>query len=593
VSATTRIGTEVAGYRLERVLGRGGMSVVYLAEHLRLGRKVALKLLDAALSEDESYRERFIRESRRAAELDHPNVIPIYDAGEEYGQLYLAMRYVEGCDLKELIRRQGSIPLGRTLFILEQVASALDAAHERDLIHRDVKPSNILVAEPSDRVYLTDFGVVKHTASRGLTRTGFFIGTVDYAAPEQIEGLPLDPTTDVYALGCVFYECMTGRPPYDREGEVAVMHAHLTEPPPPLTAARPDLPKALNRVLATAMAKAMGERYPSCEAFVVAARNAALHRVAAPAESPSVSLQREVVRSTQPPAEQPVSIVAPPPSPPEPAPPAVEATSAVAAEAAPAAVAAATAAPTAEAMPATPPVEPVAAAAAPPAVVVAAPSQHRRRLSPSVLNGVLAVAALVASAFAVYFATTRKSSSPPVTNPTSQSAAPAKGIAALVPAPLFRNSCTVQRAPLVAGAVQSLICTPPRANAQGRMPYYPDRWEASIFPSATALHKAYNTLRAENDIGTDYGACTGTSWGGEGRWVHGPGKPGGRRFCYFDGNVAVVVWTHEKLGQASHIDLLGIARQGGSDHPSLFGWWRFWHHKIGKCEPEGCTARLP
>ena len=278
MSSSTRVGTEVAGYRLEQVLGRGGMSVVYLAEHIRLGRKVALKLLAPALSEDESYRERFIRESRRAAELDHPNIIPIYDAGEGDGQLYIAMRLVEGADLKALIKRDGPLQLGRALFILEQVAGALDAAHERDLVHRDVKPSNILVSEPSDRVYLTDFGVVKHTASRGLTKTGFFIGTVDYAPPEQIEGLPLDPRTDVYALGCVFYECLTGRAPFDRDGEVAVMHAHLTEPPPRLTTPRPDLPKALNQVVATAMAKSKDERYGSCEELIDAARDAALQR---------------------------------------------------------------------------------------------------------------------------------------------------------------------------------------------------------------------------------------------------------------------------------------------------------------------------
>ena len=184
----TRIGTEIAGYRVESLLGRGGMSVVYLAEHVRLGRRVALKLLAPMLSDDETYRDRFQRESRRAAELDHPNVVPIFDAGEVDGQLFIAMRYIEGCDLKTLIRREGTLGMGRTLFILEQAADGLDAAHERNLIHRDVKPGNILIAEPSEQVYLTDFGVVKHTASKGLTRTGFFIGTVDYAAPGADRG---------------------------------------------------------------------------------------------------------------------------------------------------------------------------------------------------------------------------------------------------------------------------------------------------------------------------------------------------------------------------------------------------------------------
>ena len=274
----TRIGTEFAGYRIEALLGRGGMSVVYLAEHVRLGRRVALKLLAPMLSDDDTYRDRFQRESRRAAELDHPNVVPIFDAGEAEGQLFIAMRYIEGCDLKVLIGRDGSLGMGRTLFILEQAADGLDAAHERNLIHRDVKPGNILIAEPSEHVYLTDFGVVKHTASRGLTRTGFFIGTVDYAAPEQIEGLPVDARTDVYALGCVLYECLVGKAPFDRDAEITVMHAHLIDAPPLLTAARPDLPKALNRVLASALAKSKDDRYDTCGQLIEAARVAALQR---------------------------------------------------------------------------------------------------------------------------------------------------------------------------------------------------------------------------------------------------------------------------------------------------------------------------
>ena len=274
----TRIGTEIAGYRVESLLGRGGMSVVYLAEHVRLGRRVALKLLAPMLSDDETYRDRFQRESRRAAELDHPNVVPIFDAGEVDGQLFIAMRYIEGCDLKTLIRREGKLGMGRTLFILEQAADGLDAAHERSLIHRDVKPGNILIAEPSEQVYLTDFGVVKHTASKGLTRTGFFIGTVDYAAPEQIEGLPVDARTDVYALGCVLYECLVGKAPFDRDAEINVMHAHLIDAPPLLTASRPDLPKALNRVLASALAKSKDDRYDTCGQLIEAARVAARQR---------------------------------------------------------------------------------------------------------------------------------------------------------------------------------------------------------------------------------------------------------------------------------------------------------------------------
>ena len=287
---TTRIGTVIAGYRVESLLGRGGMSVVYLAEHIRLGRKVALKVLAPALAQDASFRERFIRESQRAAELDHPNVIPIYDAGEieqvdGTGVLYIAMRYVRGSDLKSMILREGPLSVGRTLFILDQAASALDAAHDRDLVHRDVKPANILVAEPSDHVYLTDFGVVKHTASRGMTATGVFMGTVDYSAPEQIEGLTLDRRTDVYALGCVLYECLAGRPPFDRDSELAVMHGHLSVEPPRVTDAQPDLPKGLDRVIATALAKTRDDRFPTCPDLIDAARAAVLQRQPRPVET--------------------------------------------------------------------------------------------------------------------------------------------------------------------------------------------------------------------------------------------------------------------------------------------------------------------
>ena len=596
MSANTRVGTEVAGYRLESVIGRGGMSVVYLAEHLSLGRKVALKLLASALSEDEGYRERFIRESRRAAELEHPNIIPIYDAGEDDGQLYIAMRYVEGSDLKAVIKR-GPLHLGRVIFILEQVGDALDAAHERDLVHRDVKPSNILVSEPSDRVYLTDFGVVKHTASRGLTKTGFFIGTVDYAPPEQIEGLPLDPRTDVYALGCVFYECLTGRAPFDREGEVAVMHAHLTEPPPKLTVARPDLPKALNEVVATAMAKSKEERYGSCEDLIVAARNAALQRPttmrsqvlavggpgAPPLEDPSTGPPPEVDQTvtSEPaaPSQEPVQASAEVPVsvPVASEPPPVEAAS------------------TPVASPAAPPVPPAPPAAQP------APEPAPRRpywRSPWLLTVILVIGAALASGLGVYFATNSSSSSSSsgstgsttTTGPAQQAEV---GLAGLIPGPLFKNSCQMATAPLVAGAVQSAVCTPPANAADRTLRFYPDRWEASIFPNATALNSAYSALRRQSDTGKDFGQCNGVTWGGEGTWAHGPGKPGGRRFCYFEGNVAVIVWTHEKLGQASHIDMLGVAREGGSDHPSLFNWWRFWHHRIGKCPQEGCVATVP
>jgi predicted Ser/Thr protein kinase len=271
-----QIGSTIAGYRLEAVLGHGGMSVVYIAEQVRLGRKVALKLLAPRLSADEGFRERFEGEARRAAETEHPNIVPVYDAGEAEGRLYIAMRYVEGRDLRRVIASDGPLSPKRTLFLLEQVAAALDAAHARGLVHRDVKPANILIEDGSERVFVTDFGIAKRVASRGLTRTGDFLGTVDYAAPEQIEGGEVDARTDVYALGCVLYECLSGQRPYERETEVAVMHAHLSQPPPKLTTVRPELTEALDAVIATALAKEKDARYASSSDLVADARAAAL-----------------------------------------------------------------------------------------------------------------------------------------------------------------------------------------------------------------------------------------------------------------------------------------------------------------------------
>lgn len=274
------IGTVLAGYRLEELIGKGGMSAVYRAEHVHLGKHVALKILSAALALDEDFRERFLRESRTAASIEHPNIIPIYDAGDVDGRLYIAMRYVAGLDLKRLIERDGPLSLGRTLFFIEQIASALDTAHALGLVHRDVKPGNVLVASGTERVFLTDFGVVKHSGSTGLTRTGYFLGTIDYAAPEQIEGRPVDPRTDVYAVGCLVYECLTGAPPFQRAGEMAVIHAHLTEEPPRPSLKRPDLPSGIDSIVTTAMAKQQAERYASAGALAHALRAVALDDVA-------------------------------------------------------------------------------------------------------------------------------------------------------------------------------------------------------------------------------------------------------------------------------------------------------------------------
>src|SRR5947209_14456508 len=268
-----RIDTEVGGYRIVEPIGQGGTSVVYRAEHVRLGRSAALKLLTPALGEAD-FRERFLRESRLAASLDHPSIVPVYDAGEADDVLYIAMQHIAGSDLKALLVAEGRLPVRRALRIVSQVASALDAAHARGLVHRDVKPANILVGA-NDRAFLSDFGVVKELASAGRTRTGGFVGTIDYCAPEQIEGRDVDQRADVYALACVFYECVVGTSPFRRSSDVATLNAHLHAPPPRLSKAAPDLPPALEPVLAKALAKSPLDRYASCGEFVAAVRRAA------------------------------------------------------------------------------------------------------------------------------------------------------------------------------------------------------------------------------------------------------------------------------------------------------------------------------
>src|SRR5918994_308935 len=271
MSETLGVGSEIAGYRVLGLLGRGGMGFVYDAEHTILGRKAAIKTLSNELGGDGDFRERFIQESQMVAALDHPSIIPIYDAVDEGGIVYIAMRHVGGGDLQDLIAK-GLLELDRAVSILEQVAGALDAAHAHNLVHRDVKPANVLIDSASDRVYLTDFGIAKQARTRGLTRTGFFVGTLDYAAPEQIQGKPVGPQADVYAFGCLLFECLTGKKPFDRETDVAVMHAHLLDPVPSATELRPELPEALDDVLARALAKNEEERTASCREVVEAVR---------------------------------------------------------------------------------------------------------------------------------------------------------------------------------------------------------------------------------------------------------------------------------------------------------------------------------
>ncbi|MBE3008108.1 serine/threonine protein kinase [Microbispora sp. NEAU-D428] len=252
------------GYRLIRRLSQTPMSEVHLAEEVGLAnRKVALKVLNPSVCDEPSFRERFHREVTSAAQLGHPNVIPIHQAGEAGPLLYLVMPYVEGTDLAGLLRAEGRLGLARTARIIRQVAAALDAAHGKDLVHRDVKPHNILIDRDSGHVYLCDFGIAKHVADE-TSSAGQFIGTIDYASPEQIKGGKVDKRTDVYSLGCVLYQCLTGCRPYPEPVPVSVMWAHLHAPPPRVTDVCPDVDGRIDDIVATALAKEPDDRYPGC-----------------------------------------------------------------------------------------------------------------------------------------------------------------------------------------------------------------------------------------------------------------------------------------------------------------------------------------
>ncbi|HEY1699032.1 MAG TPA: serine/threonine-protein kinase [Trebonia sp.] len=275
-----RVGEEFAGYRLLSVLGRGGMSTVYRALNPRLGNVIALKVLAPELAGIDVFRTRFLEESALAASLNHPNVVPVHDSGSSDGLLYIAMRYVTGTDLRRILNSRGRLLPETAVFLLSQAARALDAAHRGGLVHRDVKPGNLLIEQASDEsdpdhLYLTDFGIAKRaTDYTGLNATGKITGTVDYISPEQIRGLPVLGPADQYSLGCVLYECLTGRVPFARDPNATAVWARGQERPAPATTLRPGLPHAVDEVFTRVLADQPGDRYGSCREFMAAARGA-------------------------------------------------------------------------------------------------------------------------------------------------------------------------------------------------------------------------------------------------------------------------------------------------------------------------------
>ena len=292
---------QIAGYRLDKFLGQGRMAAVYLVQDKRLDRQVALKVLAPDLARDAAFRTSMIRESRAAAAVDHPHIIPVYEADEASGTLYVAMRYVRGGDARSLVNRLGPLSFGYAGHIIAQIASALDVAHAHGLIHRDVRPANILLdaSDPVDggtsqrvadselgHAYLSDFGMSTGFSVGQITDADQFTGTLDYASPERIEGRALDGRADLYSLACAAFELLCGTPPFGPDQGLTLMYAQLYAAPPPATARRPELPAAVDAVLATALAKNPADRYPSCGRFAGELRAALGVRPGDPSASP-------------------------------------------------------------------------------------------------------------------------------------------------------------------------------------------------------------------------------------------------------------------------------------------------------------------
>jgi serine/threonine protein kinase len=554
------VGDDLAGYRLRGVLGRGGMSVVYEAENPRLGNTVALKVLAPELATNDAFRARFLKESRTAASLNHPNVIPIYDMGSYEDLLYIAMRYVAGADLRALLKAQHSIPPVQALSLIGQVGRALDMAHLHGLVHRDVKPGNILVEhmendEDPDHVYLTDFGITKHVASRsGLTATGEFMGTIDYIAPEQIRGKPVDGRADIYSLGCVLYECLTGRVPFEKDVHAAVLWAHVEEMPTTPSTLRPELPPGIDAVIARVLAKDPDERYPTCRELTSAARTALLGSSANAQQQDTGHPRTDTVwvdrNSPDVPARQPGSL-----------PPAHAQQS------------------------------PAAYTQEPPAGD--RPAVRRRPPRGRLLLAGIGVLAVIIAAAAVWVTsrgTPARSASHPMAGPMpTHSMAPNHLMQALAQANIATHGllpaskCRAQSATLV-------TCSQPHFAIQ--------TVTFQTYPSQDALYRAYvaavrslGIRHGTNSIRTNFGDCSKTLSYGEVSWNHDFRHPktysltqsrsgrlmsasqaAGRVACTITGSQYDLVWTED----AGHM----LAKLSGSPHDAAWGWWREVHHNI-------------
>ncbi|MFY9932571.1 MAG: serine/threonine-protein kinase [Streptosporangiaceae bacterium] len=612
------VGDEFAGYRLRSVLGRGGMSVVYQAENPRLGSVIALKVLAPELAHDDVFRARFLEESRIAASLNHPNVIPIYDMGSSNGLLYIAMRYVSGTDMRQMIKKRGRILPSTAVFLTGQAARALDAAHRKGLVHRDVKPGNLLVErggddDDPDHVYLADFGITKHAMSRsGLTSTGQFVGTIDYVAPEQIRGTSVLGSADQYSLGCVLYECLTGRVPFEKDLDAAIIWAHVEETPTMPTVLRPELPPEVDEVFGRVLAKRPGDRYASCRDFVEAAR-AALGFAPGFVAGASAGYTPPWSHGAGPEAgyatpAPPAAAVTPPPEAfswdrfasrahqagpgAEPAGSAAEAAGPVAAAAGPSARQGTLASHRRQepaGLPSGPPPGPHAGSPPPPAGPPA--SRSRRKLIPWI--AALAALVLIGAGVGTWAALSNGSGSHAAAMASMSAKAKAK--------------------PKTSALMNALMTTNKSADAAGKLPPSTCKQQGTAmvtcnapftgisavvfqtYPSPGALYNAYiakvNTLAGSSAFRQNFNDCGLQQTNGEVSWNHNFQHPktytvdemvkgmvqdeqaAGRVYCDFTGGQQYFVWTQND----GH--LMGVV--AGPVHEDVWNWWVDVHHNIG------------
>jgi serine/threonine protein kinase len=538
---------------------------------------VALKILNPELAMDDVFRARFLQESRLAATLNHPNVIPIYDVGTAGDLLYLAMRYVVGSDLRALLKVQHQLAPDRALSLLGQVARALDAAHRRGLVHRDVKPGNILIEygaeDDPDHVYLADFGISKHTTSRsGLTPTGEFMGTIDYIAPEQIQDKPVDGRTDQYSLGCVLFECLTGRVPFAKDVDAAVIWAHVQETPTAPSRLVPGLPQGIDEVIARAMAKNPGDRYPTCREFISAAAVAAT--VASPGQPAATqSLGPQGSRPGQSPTSgSPLSTGNG-----EERPPGLGTL-------------------TSPGRPEREP-EPVSAGSGePPASQPAAPAPPGRRWG-RVGLAAAAVAVLLVAALAGWLVTRGNPghASPAAASSKAANASPGTTPSA-PPSHLMQALAVANNSVNAKGFIPPKTCHPNSATMVTctRPQFSVGMATFQTFPTLKELYAAYVAKVKSLSSGhfrINYGDCTKDTVDGEVSWNHqyqhlrkyplaqsesgmlnDGTQAAGRLFCTFSNSILTIMWT-QNSGR-----MLGFLQ--GSPHEDAFIWWRGVHHNI-------------